>query len=468
MEQIHLKTIDTISQHLLREAQKSGIELAWDRYERQQPQDGFLRLGLNCPYGCLQGPCRIDPFNRGAQRSICGLGRDEMAASMLLRLCLHGALEAWAWFKRASDPQFPEPGDLGVAATMLHRPSSSYRQLTAQALRLSELVCDHLGRQSQEAGRQDIPYRIGYGTLVEQPVCIGISGLVEPDVIEALTAAGSANGDAPVAFVSLGDWLETAEGFLPFACTSGEAELAVLSGALQLLVVGPGTDRSLSALCRTLEIPVVEASSANDWQEVVNMARRGATTAVQTARLPDNLAIRESRIHLSPRSLIQEATNTGVAGLAILGGSDSPHASLGQLPVELADGLRADGFLVAGWGDVVLWHTKFGHTDPGDAAVMPLETVQGPLTVARELLEAGLLKQLKGICFTSVKSSWELTLALGLAQLGCRVAIGSPVPIMGSQPVRETLADILSGCGGELYLFDHPATSDELRQWIGA
>ena len=94
METIHLKTVDPVSQALLQSAAARGLDLNWERYEKLQPQDGFLRAGLSCPFGCLQGPCRIDPFGRGADLGICGLDRDRMVAALLLRLCLNGVLEA--------------------------------------------------------------------------------------------------------------------------------------------------------------------------------------------------------------------------------------------------------------------------------------------------------------------------------------------------------------------------------------
>ena len=96
METIHVKSIDPISQELLKAAYHRGMRLNWDRYEKLQPQDGFLRVGLSCPYGCLQGPCRIDPFGRGPDRGFCGLDRDRMVAALLLRLALSGTLEAMA------------------------------------------------------------------------------------------------------------------------------------------------------------------------------------------------------------------------------------------------------------------------------------------------------------------------------------------------------------------------------------
>ena len=104
MESIHLKTVDPISQKLLLSASQLGLELSWERFEKLQPQDGFLRLGLSCPYGCMQGPCRIDPFGRGPQNGVCGLAKDEMAAGLLLRLCLQGTMDAMAGVFSEDEP----------------------------------------------------------------------------------------------------------------------------------------------------------------------------------------------------------------------------------------------------------------------------------------------------------------------------------------------------------------------------
>src|SRR5512136_3371588 len=106
MESIQVETVDPISQELLKSAYQGGIKLNWDRFEKLQPQDGFLRIGLSCPYGCLQGPCRIDPFGRGPDRGLCGLDRDGMVAALLLRLALSGALEAMPEDRLVSEPSW--------------------------------------------------------------------------------------------------------------------------------------------------------------------------------------------------------------------------------------------------------------------------------------------------------------------------------------------------------------------------
>ncbi len=53
METIHFKTVDPVSQDLLRDASQKGIGLNWERYEKQQPQDGF---------------CKDEPYSRQYSR----------------------------------------------------------------------------------------------------------------------------------------------------------------------------------------------------------------------------------------------------------------------------------------------------------------------------------------------------------------------------------------------------------------
>jgi hydroxylamine reductase (hybrid-cluster protein) len=163
METIQVKTVDPISQDLLKSAYQKGIKLAWDRFEKLQPQDGFLRMGLSCPYGCLQGPCRIDPFGRGPERGLCGLDRDGMVAALLLRLSLSGALEAmpapakeFSWdpalkdaVSRVSKKLVGEPissAEIQTAASRLIRPMESPEGLINQSLRLALLTIGWLAK----------------------------------------------------------------------------------------------------------------------------------------------------------------------------------------------------------------------------------------------------------------------------------------------------------------------------------
>ncbi len=198
METIHFKTVDPVSQDLLRGASQRGLGLNWERYEKQQPQDGFLRLGLSCPYGCMQGPCRIDPYGRGADRGICGLDRDGMAAAFLLRLALQGVMETMGTCHQADHPgdeiAWPAPLDKKAAAALnkfggaplstreifesallLTRPSATPEALIRQAVRLGLLG---IGLAEQRPGKGSrsgsMGCRVGYGLLAGDAILIGI------------------------------------------------------------------------------------------------------------------------------------------------------------------------------------------------------------------------------------------------------------------------------------------------------
>jgi len=70
-------------------ARAFGVLTVWDRYEDQLPQCGFGEIGLCCR-NCMQGPCRISPFDDGPQRGVCGANADVMVARGLLRAVAAG------------------------------------------------------------------------------------------------------------------------------------------------------------------------------------------------------------------------------------------------------------------------------------------------------------------------------------------------------------------------------------------
>jgi len=85
-----MKTIDKSAENLIKRAAKDGIELVWDRLEKQQPQCGFGLLGVCCS-NCNMGPCRINPFGEDPQRGVCGASADIIVARNLGRMIAAGA-----------------------------------------------------------------------------------------------------------------------------------------------------------------------------------------------------------------------------------------------------------------------------------------------------------------------------------------------------------------------------------------
>jgi carbon-monoxide dehydrogenase catalytic subunit len=81
---------DKASQQMMKLMADNGFDSAWNRFEQQQPQCGFGKLGLCCR-NCSMGPCRVDPFGQVPQVGICGATADTIAARNLLRMIASGA-----------------------------------------------------------------------------------------------------------------------------------------------------------------------------------------------------------------------------------------------------------------------------------------------------------------------------------------------------------------------------------------
>ncbi len=83
-------TICKDAQAMLKKALDEGVETAWDRLKKQEPQCGYCELGVSCRI-CAMGPCRIDPFGEGPQYGVCGADADIIVARNLARMVAAGA-----------------------------------------------------------------------------------------------------------------------------------------------------------------------------------------------------------------------------------------------------------------------------------------------------------------------------------------------------------------------------------------
>ena len=493
MENIHIKTVDPLSQELLRSAAGRNLDLTWERYEKLQPRDGFLRVGLSCPYGCMQGPCRIDPFGRGADRGICGLDRDGMAAAFLLRLCVNGALEALPGSTAAATAVKPENqgplkpfvaktldtlggGDLGTdeifqAASLLHRPGDGVEALIRRALRLGILALTQINAPINEGngtnpGEKTFSCKAGYGLLAGDDALIGVCGEPSEKAVERLLEEAETLNPG-VRVVSLGGWVPAGSGFLPFACTSGETELVISSGRINLLLCGPGTDPAIRALAEKLSIPVVFSNESHETGEMVRRALAVHGSASIPGFSPDAFSVETATIDTVPAALKEALKSGSGRQLALLGGWDIPSQPLGWIPSETAPALGGAGFQVAGWGDAAVWMLKRGLArEDAEDPVRILHPDRGLPEIISAVAESGSFDPLGGICFTGLKKCRDLVVAMGLASLGVRVNIASPVPLWGSKTVQDCLDRCFAAQGGSLTHYDHPAAADEILNWF--
>lgn len=486
METIHLKLVDPVGQAMLQNAARLGLPLSWERSERLQPQDGFLRLGLSCPLDCLRGPCRIDPFGRGPEEGICGLDRNTMAASSLLRYCQRGALEALAWtqkFGHPGRPHFPgsiakltdealdslglppfsEIDSIDPALLPLNR-STEFEELVCQALRAALYCLGLLGQFNYPSLSGPGLCQSGYGVISGGGICIGLSGIPSAKLIEGLAREVSDYSEPAPQLVALGGWLPLGSGFVPLASSSGTAELLLSSGSVHLLVAGADTQPALIRLCRQLEIPVIGNTDEVSPPEILAAAHSRYQKSPGLLKLPDPPPARNFRVCHQASDLVQLLNERSDRNICLVAGSDNPQTTLGKLPQEVHGSLAEEGMIMCGWGDAAWWIMN-SEQEPGDSFITSVDQ-SGPIVALQGIADAGRLDRLAGVCFTSLGSCLELATALGLAALGCRVCIATPIPILGSEEVCGSLETKIQANGGDLYYVDQPPETRELVEWI--
>ncbi|MGB9892535.1 MAG: hypothetical protein ACPLPU_08395, partial [Thermodesulfovibrio yellowstonii] len=89
-EEVEKRALNETDKEIIEKSILDGIETAWDRLYKQQPQCGFGLLGVCCNR-CVLGPCRIDPFGGEPQRGVCGATSDLIVARNLLDTLATGA-----------------------------------------------------------------------------------------------------------------------------------------------------------------------------------------------------------------------------------------------------------------------------------------------------------------------------------------------------------------------------------------
>ncbi len=84
------RTIDPAAEEMLEHTEGMGISTQFDRYLAQQPQCKFGLTGVCCKI-CIQGPCRVIPTKKGADKGICGARDYTIVSRNTARLIAGGA-----------------------------------------------------------------------------------------------------------------------------------------------------------------------------------------------------------------------------------------------------------------------------------------------------------------------------------------------------------------------------------------
>lgn len=486
METIQIKTVDPLDQELLQAAFQRGLFLSWDRLERLQPQDGFLRLGLSCPYGCLHGPCRIDPFGRGPEKGLCGLDRDQMVAASFLRLILSGSLEALSSLDQLgknTEAKFPAKilsqverklggdkisrNDLNRAIGYLARSAEAAETIINQAIRVALFTLGFLWpKEILEKRPKPKTFLAGYGLLAQKEINIGVSGQPSLTLLRAVAEEIKKSPLANAQLISLGEIIIFNEKCVPCVGTSGEIELILSSGRIDLLIAGPQIDPAIRELCHSMSIPLITIKEIASLKEVIkNIKEKNNKKPVNFNPPPD--LVEEAEVFTGPFALRELLRKSSFPQIFFLGGADYPGQPLGWIPTEVAPNLTEGPTRVFLWGDAGLWMVKKGMLNPQKKLPFHLLGKQSTILAALSILAEGKkINKVGGIFFTGLKNCFDLTFSIGLAALGLKVGVGVPIPIWGSESVRSYLKSRIEELGGSFTHYDHLAQPEEIVDWF--
>jgi hypothetical protein len=410
-----------------------------------------------------------------------------MVAALLLRLTLSGALEAmpdshpvpeFYWVPSLKELASRALKNLGGdrissaeikrASSYLNRPMESLESMIIQAMRVALLAIGWLAKKPASPGRKKrLPLMVGYGLLAEKEIHLGVCGQPSSEFLKDLLGEVNRDLSDRGQVVSLGDFIPLDGSYLPCVCTSGEAELVLSSGKINLLIAGPGTDPSLVELCHTLDIPSASYPDSISARALVQRSKENRNVAIRPNFNPPLPLVEEAEVAIRPSDLEESFKKGPSRKMALLGGADHLYHPLGWVPTEVTPALRAKGIFVSAWGDAALWMVKQGLASPQNRPpVQILDGQQGPVLALKALGASGRLRNLKGVCFTGMKSCQDLATALGLATMGLRVSLAVPIPLWGSEKVRNLLQEKLAAVGGSLTHFDHPAQAEEILDWF--
>jgi hypothetical protein len=508
MRKVRRKTTEPMARTYLLQAQKEGLELSWNHWETMQPQDGFGILGLTC-HECLQGPCRLNPFRPEETATICGYNKDDLVYNGLLRRvsqtgrqaettqllledCLllisggkanskilqdkadfwqieGGAESLTGWMSKAWELTAPlaEPGQKSGEDR-----SAVLLDTAARALTLLRFNADLLEilQGTPELGKR----QIGLGNLAGNKVNICLDGVSPALWALAAEVAGEMKAEAATAGINGGYNLLLVGDFSLYqdynvVCNQGAVEFALMSGLVDLYLVGQGNISRSRNLAGGLAAVWTECPARLSKEELRKLFRQAAHTARQRKNkgleIAENLQIVNIGYPFTS-ALLQAAANKGtLQGLCILAGGSNLKVTADEMAVKLLKTIAAQNILCLSYGNTAVTLGRYGYLAaselrevpteisdivPPDYSTNPVAYCLGGETAAAaavELVKGSALKVMA--VFPELKTNADLQAALAFAQAGAKVLTGIRVPIDGSELLCWELGQILEYCAPE-------------------
>lgn len=437
MRQVRRKTVDPSARKYLLKAKEEGIKLSWNRFENMLPQDGFGRLGLTC-FDCLQGPCRLNPFSREEEHTICGRTREDLVLKGLYRFLLNSEFRLNAEeMARAGEGN---TGLLGLARGQIEK---------------MKAVCDS---RHVEGTRQ-----IGLGVLKQEYINICLEE-VSPVVLnlvqnqaQELSEEATSRGAKGFNIVIAGD---IAPAF-PFASVSntGGVEFVVLTGLLDFYVVGSsglGLGKNIVPHYHTLYAEADYGTSeleVRDWllQAAVAFLKRDKNKILSSEELNE-----VELISLDHEQIKTNLENGKLKGICILGGGTNLKVTQDALVCETVAEIAPKDVLCLSYGNTAVTLGKYGYLrnlSNRDSVLLGTDKVPLVDCVGAEIDVVKIIELVESLgaqkviaLFPELTTARDVMVALTLAGAGVKVLTAINLPLEGSEAVAEKIGKLITYC----------------------
>lgn len=526
MEYIQKKTMDQAVEYFLPKAAESEILLAWDRFEGQLPECGFCETGLSCR-DCLQGPCISHPFRDSNKMGVCGKDKDLLAIQSLLRLVLKGTM---TYLDRLSDfargieagevrplnksktdqllkevqnlfrnggstvkKEFPktltrrweEMGispegigrDLFKASQKLEGGISKVEELllwTFKSSLLGLMAQWFYGNLKRSVFGEIVPTKIeiNLGGLKKQNPNLLIYGHFSP-ILKRRIAEAAKKQDVQVMGVCTESLLPPFS--FPIATSYGSQEIPLMTGAVDLMVVGDqSVHPSLAKVAKEFEVPIISVEGLRKEKDLNRLVKGWVDQAKKSFDFRRTLSrdIPEVKEYatmgfswncLDVKKIVGGLQSGLLKGIVILAGSNNVKYTQDHEITTMAQELLKEDFLCISTGEASVVLGKYGFLNPalkenycgkGLSDLLSSLGQEVPSVIDMGGGDGGLTDFLLKIaktgkrewreypiaaCYPEANRSSEVTEAMGMVAMGISTYFWPALPVTGSQKVMATL-----------------------------
>jgi hydroxylamine reductase (hybrid-cluster protein) len=277
MKEIRKKSFDAATNEMLIKAYRTKTEVIWDRADAAQPQCGFGRMSICCT-DCYEGPCRANPFALVQQKTVCGRTQEELVSGHFLKQVSDGAAALVGLAH-----EFHADLDKDIAQSVYTTRDSMLVPID-YSLRMSEIGQAAAETLLSISAAKDRVYgktepkvvSANLGVLKADATNVVLLGHIAPHIVQTLINATSKNS-VPFNITAMCGC--EANGRLPILTNYDSQELPLLTGAVDLLVVGSQCVMPATAsLANARNVAVATAFSLGNEKKIKETVQTAANT----------------------------------------------------------------------------------------------------------------------------------------------------------------------------------------------